>query len=349
MEEIYGQKCLICGGVFDKNSDIVFCPDCGTPYHRACYKKEGHCINTSLHESGGTWSPNAKAEKTADETICKRCGKQNTGTAFFCESCGFPLDNFIKTEDPKEREKFREKLREEYREEEDEPDMNFFGGKADGIIMRPMAADITDPLCGFNPEEVFDEDVKLSEIADYVQCNTHYYLPIFKNIKTLGTPIIWNFTALLFPELYFAYRKMPVYAFGALILRLFLAVPDFIVICNALTTAMPAFAELTSWATGFDVTSQNFQILRFIFSIADFARMWFFASKANAIYYNKVINSIRFLRELYERRVEFPEYFEGINSFDGFLKKKGGTSVFALTFFIILFFAPYIFLLLWQL
>jgi ribosomal protein L37E len=342
MEEFFGQKCAICGGVFDKDSDIAVCPECGTPFHRACYKKLGHCPNEQLHKSGTVWEPEGKTEKQSSESVCKRCGKQNKPNAFFCESCGFPLETFIKTEDPKEREKLKAENDSEIDPEE------FYDNGGDGLIMRPVTANTDDPLCGFNPEEVFDEDVTLSEIAEYVKYNTHYYLPVFKNIKRFGTPIIWNFTALLFPELYFAYRKMPVHALGALILRLFLAVPDLIVICNALTTTMPDFADLTSWATSFDVTSQNFQVLRFIFSIADFARMWFFASKANVIYYKKVINSIRFLRELYAQRIEFPEYFEGIDSFDGFLKKKGGTSIFALTFFIILFFAPYFFLLLWQ-
>jgi ribosomal protein L37E len=342
MEEFIGQKCAICGGVFDKNSDIAVCPECGTPFHRACYKKTGHCPNTAFHENGTLWTPEGKAENAPDETVCKRCGKHNKGNAFFCESCGFPLETFIKTEDPDEREKLKDEIG-------DEPETNYFGGVTDEIIMRPRPADTGDPLCGFNPEEVFDEDVTLSEIAEYVKYNTHYYLPIFKNIKKFGSPIVWNFTALLFPELYFAYRKMPAHALGALVLRLFLAIPDIIVICSTLTTAMPGFAELTSWATSFDITSQNFQLLRFIFSIADFGRMWFFASKANIIYYNKVINSIRFLRELYAQRVEFPEYFEGVDSFDGFLKKKGGTSVFALTFFVLLFFAPYFFLVLWQL
>jgi ribosomal protein L37E len=344
MEEIFGQKCMICGGVFDENSDIAVCPECGTPFHRACYKKAGHCVNTALHEANAVWQPDGKSEKAAahETATCKRCGKENKPNAFFCESCGFPRDSFIKTEDPGEREKLKEELGDTDEEE------IFYGNGVDGIIMRPMREHKGDPLCGFNPEEVFDEDVTMSEIAEYVKYNTHYYLPVFKNIKRFGTPIVWNFTALLFPELYFAYRKMPLYAIGALLLRLFLAIPDLIIICDALTATMPGFAEYTSWATAFDVTSQNFQILRLIFSVADFCRMWFFASKANVIYYNNVIENIRFLRILYKQRDEYPEYFEGIDDFNGLLKKKGGTSIFALTFFIILFLVPYAFIVISQ-
>jgi ribosomal protein L37E len=329
MEEFIGQKCLICDGVFEKNSDIAVCPECGTPYHRACFKKRGHCINNALHESGGEWIPDRAESEASAETLCKRCGRQNRAGALFCESCGFPLESFIKTENPEHRERLREN---------ENVNASGFEGISDELIMNPGAVNYDDPLCGFNPEEVFDEDVKLSEIADYVKFNTHYYLPIFKNIKKYGQPLMFNFTALFFPELFFAYRKMPLYAVGALLIRMFLAIPSFI--AQFSQVSFPGLEEITAWAGAFNIESQSFQTLLFLFSIANLIRMWYFASKANAIYYKKVINSIRFWRNVYSQRNEFPEYFENINSFDGLLKKKGGTSVALLLFFLVLFFVP---------
>ena len=41
----YTGKCFSCGEVFKDGDDIVVCPECGTPYHRECYLKEGKCIN----------------------------------------------------------------------------------------------------------------------------------------------------------------------------------------------------------------------------------------------------------------------------------------------------------------
>ncbi|HAG12279.1 MAG TPA: hypothetical protein DCG49_00270 [Ruminococcus sp.] len=55
MQEYQGQPCPVCGEAFAEQDDIVTCPDCGTPYHRACWKQTGHCINTALHESGESW------------------------------------------------------------------------------------------------------------------------------------------------------------------------------------------------------------------------------------------------------------------------------------------------------
>ena len=32
MADYTGKKCIVCGGVFSENDDIVVCPECGTPY-----------------------------------------------------------------------------------------------------------------------------------------------------------------------------------------------------------------------------------------------------------------------------------------------------------------------------
>ena len=46
-----GQHCPICGKEFCDGDDIVVCPECGTPYHRECYKTAGHCVNCLLYTS----------------------------------------------------------------------------------------------------------------------------------------------------------------------------------------------------------------------------------------------------------------------------------------------------------
>ena len=61
-----GEKCFVCGQVFTDNDDVVVCPDCGTPYHRACWQKNGACVNLPLHESGKSWQPEKKAAEDLD-------------------------------------------------------------------------------------------------------------------------------------------------------------------------------------------------------------------------------------------------------------------------------------------
>lgn len=50
-----GQKCVCCGKVFEKNDDIVVCPECGSPHHRECYLKENRCANSAMHSTGEKW------------------------------------------------------------------------------------------------------------------------------------------------------------------------------------------------------------------------------------------------------------------------------------------------------
>lgn len=44
-------KCAVCNKDFNKDDDIVVCPDCGTPHHRECWKQVGECINSFKHNS----------------------------------------------------------------------------------------------------------------------------------------------------------------------------------------------------------------------------------------------------------------------------------------------------------
>lgn len=70
MQEYVGQPCIVCGRPFDEQDDIVTCPECGTPYHRACWKQNGKCINEALHASGQSWikqHQEQEKEKRAEE------------------------------------------------------------------------------------------------------------------------------------------------------------------------------------------------------------------------------------------------------------------------------------------
>lgn len=46
-----GEKCIVCGKTFTETDDVVVCPECGTPYHRACWQEHNACINQKLHET----------------------------------------------------------------------------------------------------------------------------------------------------------------------------------------------------------------------------------------------------------------------------------------------------------
>ncbi len=52
----YNDKvCDGCAQAMHENEDIVVCPECGTPQHRECYKKNNMCVNAHLHVEGFDW------------------------------------------------------------------------------------------------------------------------------------------------------------------------------------------------------------------------------------------------------------------------------------------------------
>ena len=66
-------SCPVCGKQFQPGDDIVTCPECGTPHHRACYRELGHCAHQALHGDGYAFTPadppaEQKSSAPADDT-----------------------------------------------------------------------------------------------------------------------------------------------------------------------------------------------------------------------------------------------------------------------------------------
>lgn len=93
MTRYTGNHCPVCEQAFTDEDDIVVCPDCGTPYHRACWQKVGVCMHKSEHAAGFEWQPEVgpDADKAAHEATCPNCGTHNTPGAVRCAHCGCPL------------------------------------------------------------------------------------------------------------------------------------------------------------------------------------------------------------------------------------------------------------------
>ncbi|MBQ8824028.1 MAG: hypothetical protein IJZ64_02215 [Ruminococcus sp.] len=180
--------CIVCNQKFKKDEDIVVCPDCGTPYHRACWKKEGHCINTSLHESGQSWRKvNLHTEKTEEVITCPSCGTKNNKGNISCISCGKIIFK-DETQQDNNSQKETERLKQEWENQFQQSAFN-------------------DKCCGLDPEEKYEGE-RLGDVAEFVEKNTIYYIPIFKKFRETGSKISINLISGFFPTLYFAHRKM---------------------------------------------------------------------------------------------------------------------------------------------
>lgn len=305
MKSYSGSKCIVCERIFTDDDDIVVCPDCGTPYHRGCYLEKGSCINTELHENGGSWKPEYvnPADNPDGEIVCPKCGETNPPLTLFCEKCGMPLAVI-----PHGRA-------------ENDEEQNVSGQNPDNPFEPLFTVNFSDPLCGLNPDEEF-EDAKLSEIADYVGTNTFYFLPLFKIMKETGRKFTWNLPGLIFPEYYYGYRKM----YGPLILvtlvKMIISLP---LLINWLNVYDMSGTILHSLFSGIDIHSADFALFMQITSVLSYAVIFVTATFTNWFYYRYVLNRISRIKF----QIGFPEENpteEDKAKLKEKLQQKGGTS-----------------------
>lgn len=178
--EIKNKKCPICSAYLFEDEEIVWCPTCGAPHHKECYKQFGKCGYADIH---GT--------KELEEIL-----KQ-------------------KKEEPKQEEKTEEVLVEcpachaKYNKELDkcpECSVENFSHKMPTFIA-------FDFLGGVKPNEDIGEGVTAEKAKRFVMSSTHKIIPKFLAFKN-GAKRFFSWWAFLFPAANFAARKM----YGAAIL-----------------------------------------------------------------------------------------------------------------------------------
>ncbi len=199
--EFTDYSCPVCGERFKNGDDVVVCPECGAPHHRECYDKNGKCFYEDRHSQGFSFEKSEVggdtegAEQEFDVVLCPNCKAENERTAFYCKSCGMPLNE-------------RDRVEPDNGGRQTPPGgFNRGAGMPFGFGAAGMPA--YDPLAGLKNDDELADGVTAGETAKYVGKNTQYYLTVFKNIKTADKSR-FNFSAFLTSGAYFIYRKMTV-------------------------------------------------------------------------------------------------------------------------------------------
>lgn len=190
------EKCPVCDSFFTAEDDIVVCPVCGTPHHRACYNKLGHCANAAGHKEGFEYnSPELQQENTAEpssekegnlnaplnadngqstdstreKAVCKKCGSEIEKSAPFCCYCGEKQD---------------------YPQYEQQTAFN------------PLFAGTVTSSYEDDGETIDGKSVK--DISDTVRTNTSRFIDRFRKNKKIS----WNWGGFFFGAYYLFFRKM---------------------------------------------------------------------------------------------------------------------------------------------
>ncbi|MDD6269502.1 MAG: RING finger protein [Oscillospiraceae bacterium] len=194
--------CIACRNEFEPDDDIVVCPQCGTPYHRDCWNEYGHCINTELHEKGETWKNpnNNEKEKERERVICPNCGELSDKGSTFCSHCGNPLEG------------------------EDSGNQGGFAGEGNDSRWQGAFPGGVNIFGAENPSEDLG-GASAGELKDFVGKNTPYFLMRFRFFHGSGKKFAPNFICVLFPQFWFAYRKMRLWTIAIIAVTFLLSIP----------------------------------------------------------------------------------------------------------------------------
>ena len=214
-------QCPYCLKPFQDGDDVVVCPECGTPAHRACWKQNGHCLYENKHASGFVWEiPYSKereeAEQKAREEEAARKRAQTFGTGDGGRDTrpdGMPFDN-------------------EYG--------NYASyTTGDHGEMKPTMRVI-------GPDEMLG-DFRVREYGELIQKNKNKYIPKFFIMDRTKRNFVGNFAAFIAPTLWSAYRRM----YG---LAIVLVILQFLVPLIALDSVVEYYSEGVSLARQYVLT-----------------------------------------------------------------------------------------------
>ena len=201
------QICDGCGRRFTTDDDIVVCPVCATPQHRACYEAEGHCVNEDKHASGFVWQQTAQPQPPTENAAlapCPVCGFQNRKDARLCIHCGAPLTGAPVPPPPAASQRPRDlffdvkqpegfELDEEQREQ------------LEALINQ--RASLAAP--GMQPEQELEQIAghPIRQVLTFIGSNALKYLQKFRKLEH-GSKLGWNWAAFFLSPYWFFCRKL---------------------------------------------------------------------------------------------------------------------------------------------
>ena len=301
-----GYECPVCHEQFQDGEDIVVCPECGTPHHRACYEENGACANAQRHQEHYSWAKDASEKEQAAQDgeglPCPQCGYRNKKDALFCSHCGTPMTSVGAYQ----------------QQQPQQGPAGPFGGAV------PGAQVIFDPMAGVNPDEEFADNVKASDLAAVVKVNTPYYLTVFNRIRQFGSSR-FNFAAFLFSGGWMLYRKQ--YLAGAIFTVIVFATTvlsnvyylDFVNMSQSLSQSLGDSASAYSvMQAAFSLPAQQFWLFCIspLMDIVRFVTMLVSGIIGNRLYYKHCVKRVKITKERVDTPAEAKTVFEktgGVN------------------------------------
>ena len=235
-------KCEYCGELFAKNDDIVVCPDCGAPYHRACWLEHGTCAHAAQHGSGFRYTRVQQGDLHAEN---------------------------VQEQETPEDEDFIQKVKEE-----------LFGGNSEKRVCENCGAPLVDggeycprcahkqgdpvpragqiPLQNSLPEGMAQtiDGEKVADLALLVRNNAPKLLPRMQKVSERKVKVGWSWLSFFFGYLYFFFRKMYKYGIIVILAQALLFHGLNIALGDPITAVNNTISEVYSASVSTDTPSQ---------------------------------------------------------------------------------------------
>lgn len=283
--------CPLCGKQFEKNDDVVVCPECGTPQHRECYESLGHCVNSEKHGTGFSWNESEQNKSSGQTVKCPVCQTENSDDSLFCKRCAAPLTN----------------------DRVNKENNNGFGSgrnpNQQGMPFMPIGGIPFQQFSVLKDDDDIGEGIKAKEMEKLVQKNVPFYMMLFTKLKKFGSSR-FSFVGFLFTGIWYLYRKQ--YLKGAVIsiimaLSMILSAvftPFFMQTFESIEANLTA-ANPNAYATSNAVFNEVFKLpadqqvaffIPLIAMLVTFAVRVYCGLTANRSYYNHCIKTITKLK-----------------------------------------------------
>jgi len=280
--------CDLCQKPLTAEDEVVVCPECGAPMHRACYAKNGACAHAAEHAGGYEW--HYPAGGAGAKVACAHCGAQNDPAARFCQICGAPMAA----------------------EGQPAPE----GPAANGEWRRAYTYGNYK-----QPAEEFDVNgVSSEEMRTYLGKSADSLLLRFRIILSERfSPAAWNIPALLLGPFYFFYRRMKKIGLLLLLVLVAVYVPGWLYSTEVFkSTIAPQMFGIT-----LPYSESLLRLLEPIAAVASWGRLFlhfYCGMRANRLLLTHVIGDIRSLHE------QFPESERGGADYRRALSLRGAPS-----------------------
>ncbi len=311
MGKYTGVECPACHQKFSDDDDIVVCPVCGAPHHRACYLEHGDCVLSGQHEQGKLWKMPQSASTTPAAAVTASEPASTTNN-----------NPYINPEAYRPANQTQSSAQQPGSSGTGQPHTTSY--QSGQTIYNPY----TVPFAGLNPEEELD-GIKIKDLAQFVGPSAPYYLIRFQFFNKTGRRVNFNWSSFFLNYIYFFFRKMTWVGILLLAISLVCMIPSFLLVFYYFKDILSSgvlpnpqdFMNIYSLLETPKMASIATALQ--ICQIIGFVTRAFMAAFANYFYYRFCISTIKKIRQGFVDRGESLE--DG--QYTVVLAKKGRTSI----------------------